>query len=132
MRVKRLRVTELVFADSLLGRYVKPAEPLAVTTGSVVGPGGPEVVTGTDGNQWVLYHSWESDLSYRSLTADRIECEGDVPVLRGPSRASQPAPAAARGGPARVLVGDTRGLNPQSFGYAPWHGREPLFHILHR
>ena len=84
--------TGYAVADSLLGPYVKAAEPLAQTTGSVIGPGGPEVVLGPDGNTWMLYHSWEDRLRYRSQSADRIDWEGDVPVLRGPSRTLQPVP----------------------------------------
>jgi GH43 family beta-xylosidase len=86
--------TGYAVSDSLRGPYVKPAGPFLVSEGAVVGPGGPEVVTGPDGNDWMLYHSWEGNLSYRSLSADRIEWDGGVPVLRGPSRALQPVPVA--------------------------------------
>jgi hypothetical protein len=83
-------------SNSLLGPYTKPAAPLSTTTGPVVGPGGEEIVVGPDGNTWMLYHSWENNLAYRSLSADRLEWAGDVPVLRGPTRVTQPAPVASR------------------------------------
>jgi GH43 family beta-xylosidase len=84
--------TGYAVADSLRGPYAKPAGPLVVSEGAVVGPGGGEVVVGPDGNDWMLYHSWENGLSYRSLSADRIDWDGAAPVLRGPSRAAQPVP----------------------------------------
>jgi GH43 family beta-xylosidase len=79
-------------ADSLRGPYTKPAGPLAATEGDVIGPGGAEVIAGPDGNDWMLYHSWEGNFGYRSLSVDRLEWDGDEPVLRGSSRASQPVP----------------------------------------
>ena len=88
--------TGYAVADALLGPYTKPAEPLMVTGGGVVGPGGPEVVVGPDGNDWMLYHSWENGFGYRSLSVDRLEWEGVVPEVRGPSRASQPVPVRPR------------------------------------
>ena len=88
--------TGYAVADALLGPYTKPADPLMVTGGGVVGPGGPEVVVGPDGNDWMLYHSWENNLAYRSLSVDRLEWEGTIPEVRGPSRASQPVPVRPR------------------------------------
>jgi hypothetical protein len=82
-------------SDSLLGPYVKPAAPLASTAGPVVGPGGQEIVLGPDGNTWMLYHSWEGSRSYRSMSVDRLEWEGGTPMLRGPTRVTQPVPVAA-------------------------------------
>lgn len=79
-------------ADSPTGTYVKPAAPLARSENGVVGPGGPKIVVGPDGNTWMLYHSWENNFSYRSMSIDRLDWNGDVPVLRGPSRTTQPAP----------------------------------------
>lgn len=87
--------TGYAVADSLLGPYVKPGAPLLATTSEVIGPGGPEVAVGPDGNTWMLYHSWEGGTAYRSLSVDRIEWEGDVPVIRGPSRDLQPVPVPA-------------------------------------
>jgi len=84
--------TGYAVSDSVLGPYTKSPVPLAASEGAVVGPGGAEVVVGPDGNDWVLYHSWENDLDYRSVSADRLEWDGAVPVLRGPSRATQPVP----------------------------------------
>ena len=83
-------------SDSLLGPYTKPAGPLATSANGVIGPGGGRVVIGPDGNTWMLYHSWENNLTYRSMSLDRLDWNGDVPVLRGPSRIAHPAPSGGR------------------------------------
>jgi len=105
-------------SNSLLGPYVKPALPLATSSPAVTGPGGEEVVVGPDGNTWMLWHSWENGTAYRSLSADLLEWEGDVPVLRGPSRATQPAPVPARVVGRYVFYNDSAfdGRNPAANG----------------
>ena len=87
--------TGYAVSNSLLGPYAKPDAPLLTTRSTVVGPGGPEIVVGPDGNTWMLYHSWENGSAYRSMSVDRLEWEGDVPVVRGPSRDLQPVPVPA-------------------------------------
>jgi hypothetical protein len=79
-------------SSTLMGGYVKPAQPLVKTENGVVGPGGPEIVVGPDGNPWLLYHSWENNIAYRSLSIDWLSWNGDLPVVRGPSRSPQPLP----------------------------------------
>jgi|SRR5437867_4386692 len=79
-------------SDFLRGPYTKPGGPLVTSQGYVVGPGGPEIVVGPDGNDWMLYHAWEGGFSYRSLSIDRLDWFGGAPVLRGPSRTQQPVP----------------------------------------
>src|SRR5439155_4825412 len=81
--------TGYAVSGSLLGPYVKPAAPLATSSRTITGPGGPEIVVGPDGNTWMLWHSWENATTYRSLSADLLEWDGDVPELRGASRATQ-------------------------------------------
>jgi hypothetical protein len=90
--------TGFAVSDSLLGPYVKSAEPLARTENGVIGPGGPEIVTGPDGRTWMLYHSWEGSmtLTHRSLSVDRLRWVDGMPVLRGPGRVAQPAPKPPR------------------------------------
>ncbi|GAB4208554.1 MAG: glycoside hydrolase family 43 protein [Roseiflexaceae bacterium] len=82
-------------ADQVLGPYRKSAEPLLKTNskGSVViGPGGQDVQIGPDGRTWMVYHSWDLSLSYRTVSIDPLEWQGDTPVVRGPSRVPQPLP----------------------------------------
>jgi GH43 family beta-xylosidase len=92
--------TGYAVADSLRGPYTKPDVALMRTEGEVVGPGGPEIVTGPDGNTWILYHSWENNFSYRGMSIDRLEwvdaAPSDIPAVRGPSRALQPVPVRPR------------------------------------
>jgi hypothetical protein len=87
-------------SDSLTGPYTKPPGPWVGTVGDVIGPGGESFTVGPDGNTWMLYHSWENDFSYRSMSADEVIWNGDVPILRGPSRVAQPVPTFARTAPA--------------------------------
>jgi hypothetical protein len=84
--------TGYAVADSLFGPYTKPADPFLHSEPGVIGPGGPEIVLGPDGDPWMLYHTWNAALTSRNLDADNLEWDGDVPVLRGPSRVPQPVP----------------------------------------
>jgi arabinan endo-1,5-alpha-L-arabinosidase len=72
-------------ADDILGPYEKPtAGPLLATSirDGVVGPGGQDIVTGPDGNTWLLYHAW-SPGSYRHLHLARLLWDGGVPQVDG-------------------------------------------------
>lgn len=83
-------------ADQLLGPYRKSPQPLLQTStkgGVVIGPGGQDVQIGPDGTTWMIYHSWDLSLSYRTLSIDRLEWQAGRPVVRGPSRVPQPLPA---------------------------------------
>jgi GH43 family beta-xylosidase len=86
-------------SDSLTGPYTKAPGPWVGTVGSVIGPGGESFTVGPDGNTWMLYHSWENNYSYRSMSADEVIWDGDVPTLRGPSRVEQPVPTSVRAAP---------------------------------
>lgn len=91
-------------SSSLLGPYVKPSQPLVHSEGSVVGPGGEDIVIGPDGNTWMLYHSWDPNFAYRSLNVDGLDWVNDVPVLRGPSRALQPVPVYTQSAPVLTMA----------------------------
>jgi GH43 family beta-xylosidase len=86
-------------SSSLTGPYTKAPGPWVNTVGNVIGPGGESFTVGPDGNTWMLYHSWENNFAYRSMSADQVIWKGDVPVLRGPSRVEQPVPTAIRTAP---------------------------------
>jgi arabinan endo-1,5-alpha-L-arabinosidase len=80
-------------ADAPLGPYQKSEAPLAESDlpNAVVGPGGQDIVLDEDGETWMLYHSWGP--GYRALNLNRLEWEGDRPVLQGPSgKLPQPIP----------------------------------------
>jgi hypothetical protein len=90
--------TGYAVSNSLLGPYTKSPDPLARTENGVVGPGGPEIITGPDGRTWMLYHSWEGSmtLTHRSMSVDRLRWEDGLPILRGPGRIDQPVPKPPR------------------------------------
>jgi arabinan endo-1,5-alpha-L-arabinosidase len=92
--------TGYAVSSNLLGPYVKPGAPLVRSENGVLGPGGEEIVVGPDGNTWMLYHSWEQNFSYRSMSADWLQWVDDAPVLRGPSRVQQPVPVHVQAAPA--------------------------------
>jgi beta-xylosidase len=83
-------------ADAITGPYTKPsAAPLLATDfgeGDALGPGGQDIVVVEDGETWMLYHSWNSDASYRRLQIDELVWEGETPVVQGPDTNPQPRP----------------------------------------
>jgi len=93
-----------VSASSIYGPYTKPGGAWVQSTGGVVGPGGESFTIGPDGNLWMLYHSWENNFAYRSMSVDQVTWDGDVPVLRGPSRAGQAVPLSLRPAPALLTT----------------------------
>jgi beta-xylosidase len=80
-------------ADSPTGPYTKASEPLLKTilSAGIVGPGGEEVVTGPDGDTWMLFHTWTPG-AYRALALAKLDWEGDTPVIRSLTRDAMPAP----------------------------------------
>jgi beta-xylosidase len=82
-------------ASQPLGPYQKAAEPLLKTNGgrgTVIGPGGQDVVVAPGGRTWMVYHSWDNLGSYRTMSIDELDWEGDRPVVRGPDEVPQPKP----------------------------------------
>jgi hypothetical protein len=96
--------TGYAVAESLLGPYVKAAGPLAESENGVIGPGGEEIVVGPDGNTWMLYHSWQQNFSYRSLSVDLLNWVNGEPVLRGPSAVQQPVPVYVQASPVLTVA----------------------------
>ncbi|GIW88479.1 MAG: glycosyl hydrolase [Isosphaeraceae bacterium] len=88
-------------SESLLGPYRKSPRPLlAGREGGVYGPGHQCVVELADGTSWMLYHGWsaEGEPRYgrnprgRTLRLDRLEWDGQMPRVLGPTLTRQPAP----------------------------------------
>lgn len=79
-------------STSLLGPYQKPAQPLLQTTNGVIGPGGPTITVGPDGNTYMLYHSWQGNYAYRGVNLSRLTWNGATPVIVGPTLSPQPVP----------------------------------------
>jgi beta-xylosidase len=80
-------------ADQVLGPYRKPDEPFLQTSieAGIVGPGGQDLVTGPDGNTWILFHAW-SPGAYRNLNLARVVWDGDTPRVEGLSREPMAGP----------------------------------------
>lgn len=67
------------------GPYTKGAEPLlesASLDGAFVGPGGQDVVTGPDGEDRLVFHSWYADLTYRAMNTVALEWEASETGVR--------------------------------------------------
>ena len=61
----------------------------------VYGPGHNSIVRGPDNReQFVVYHRWDLDTQQRILAIDRLDWVDGAPVVRGPTSAPQPDPAA--------------------------------------
>lgn len=57
-------------AAQVTGPFTKAAGPLLTSQsldGAYFGPGGQDVVTGPDGDDYLVFHSWYADLSYRGM-----------------------------------------------------------------
>lgn len=99
--------------DSLAGPYTKTPGPiLAGDEGRVYGPGHQCLIATPAGETWVLYHAWDdrgeprygSNPAGRTLRIDRLEWEGDLPHILGPTTTPRAAPR---------LGGDDAGEAPQ-------------------
>ncbi|HEY89337.1 MAG TPA: family 43 glycosylhydrolase, partial [Thermoflexia bacterium] len=84
--------------DSVTGPCVKPSKkPFFTYKGPVMGPGGQEFFTDTEGNLWMAYHAWTApNVGYpggsRSLRLERVFFEDAGPVINGPTQDPQPLP----------------------------------------
>lgn len=83
-------------ADAPTGPYTKPAkQPILATDmkqGTVIGPGGQDVVVGPHGQTWMVYHSWNPTVDYRRMQIDRLDWNGATPVVNQSGKLPQPKP----------------------------------------
>ncbi len=82
-------------ADTVLGPYRKPSEPFLATStdnGPVIGPGGQDIVVGPHGQTWIVYHSWNPTIDYRSMSIARLNWQGDTPTLKTAYGKPEPMP----------------------------------------
>ena len=71
-------------ASAVDGPYEKADGPLLTTDatgGRFVGPGGQDVVTGPDGADRLVFHSWYADNTYRGLNVLPLEWDGGRPSV---------------------------------------------------
>lgn len=79
--------TSYATSDNILGPYVKAAEPLIttpLTNGDALGPGGEDVITGTDGKDYIFFHGWDKAYKKRMLFVNHLEWQNDTPVFGTP------------------------------------------------
>ncbi len=71
-------------ASSATGPYRKHPVPLLSTSsskGRFTGPGGQDVVTGPDGHDLLVFHSWDPARIYRGMDVLPLTWNGDQPVV---------------------------------------------------
>ena len=73
-------------SPSLLGPYTKSPTPLMTTdlfAGTVIGPGGQDVVTAPDGSTKILFHGWDPTYTYRAMHLRDLTWNGATPSVAG-------------------------------------------------
>ena len=69
-------------AAAIDGPWTKEDSPILSTQqsgGLYRGPGGQDLVLGPDGKDYLVFHSWDSDYTYRALHLAEVEWVGDLP-----------------------------------------------------
>jgi arabinan endo-1,5-alpha-L-arabinosidase len=85
-------------ASAPLGPYAKAPGPIVTTRDKWVGPGHNSVVLGPGGDEYLVYHAWETGHvngpgDSRKLLVDQIVWRDGWPAVPGaPSSASRPLP----------------------------------------
>ena len=77
-------------ADSLAGPWTKQAGPMLSTESSdglYRGPGGQDLVEGPDGGDYLVFHGWDRDYTYRALHVVPVDWADGLPAV---SRGEQP------------------------------------------
>ncbi len=83
-------------ADHPLGPFKEPdvEQPALLRTvpGRVIGPGHNSVVEGPDGEDYLVYHAWDPELTARRMCIDRLTWGPEGPSTAGPTWTPQPVP----------------------------------------
>lgn len=88
---------DYVVADNVMGPYTSEgneARILKGIPGQVRGPGHHSIVTGPDGNDWIVYHAWDPQMKVRQMCIDRLYWTDEGPRTVNPTTTPQPAPKA--------------------------------------
>lgn len=92
-------------ADAPLGPFVLPAHAahgpsvLRAVPGAL-GPGHNAVVTGPNGDDYLVYHAWDPGFTTRRMCIDRLDWTAEGPRTAGPTTTPQPLPTLRTGAPA--------------------------------
>lgn len=71
-------------AASIDGPWTKEKGPILSTDGSgglYRGPGGQDLVVGLNGKDYLVFHGWDKDYTYRGLHVAEAEWDADVPRI---------------------------------------------------
>ncbi|HEX2864173.1 MAG TPA: glycoside hydrolase family 43 protein [Deinococcales bacterium] len=83
-------------ADHPMGPFVEPgaggATVLKTVPGRIIGPGHNSVVTGPDGQDYIVYHAWDLEQTGRRMCIDRLVWTPGGPRCDGPTDTPQPIP----------------------------------------
>ncbi|HVM31003.1 MAG TPA: glycoside hydrolase family 43 protein [Candidatus Limnocylindrales bacterium] len=83
-------------ADHPLGPFSEPLTDgpalLRTRPGQVLGPGHNSVVVGPDGQDYLVYHAWDSAQTARRMFIDRLDWTEEGPLTAAPTTTAQPAP----------------------------------------
>lgn len=83
-------------ADSPLGPWTEPdaGGPALMRSrpGIADGPGHNSIVTGPDGEDYIVYHAWDRHHTARRMSIDRIQWTPDGPRTDGPTASPQRVP----------------------------------------
>jgi beta-xylosidase len=92
-------------ADAPLGPFTEPSPGgpalLRSLAGRLEGPGHCSIVTGPDGDDYLVYHAWDPEHTARRMCVDRLEWTPDGPRTSGPIADPQPVPRPRRRDPRR-------------------------------
>lgn len=85
-----------VTADHPLGPYQRPQNGSSALLRSVLphvrGPGHNSFVTTPDGQEYMVYHAWDAQVTARLMRIDRLHWQNGEPVIDGPTWTPQPIP----------------------------------------
>ncbi|TFB59059.1 hypothetical protein E3N86_12550 [Cryobacterium sp. Hz7] len=74
-------------AASIDGPWTKETGPILSTEGSgglYRGPGGQDLVFGLNGKDYLVFHGWDTDYTYRALHVAETEWDADIPRVLTP------------------------------------------------
>ena len=71
-------------ADSINGPWTKEIGPILSTDrsgGLYRGPGGQDLVSGLNGQDFLVFHGWDKDYTYRGLHVTEVEWDAGIPRI---------------------------------------------------
>jgi arabinan endo-1,5-alpha-L-arabinosidase len=82
-----------VVADQRLGPYSLPSGEeqilLRSVPGRLIGPGHNSFTESSSGQEYIVYHAWDTDMTARRMCIDKLGWDHDLPVLHGPTWTEQ-------------------------------------------